>query len=53
MKREPNKKVVGLFLVIGFALFLGLIGRTVFYKIHADTKDLAVMYFTESLQILQ
>ncbi len=50
MKREPNKKVVGLFLVIGFALFLGLIGRTVFYKIHADTKDLAVMYFTESLQ---
>ena len=50
MKREPNKKVVGLFLVIGFSLFLGLIGRTVFHKIHADTKDLAVMYFTESLQ---
>lgn len=50
MKREPNKKAVGLFLVIGFALFLGLIGQTVFNKIHTDTKDLAVMYFTESLQ---
>ena len=50
MKREPNKKAVGLFLVIGFSLFLGLIGQTVFHKIHTDTKDLAVMYFTESLQ---
>lgn len=50
MKREPNKKAVGLFLVIGFALFLGLIGQTIFHKIHTDTKDLAVMYFSESLQ---
>ena len=50
MKREPNKKAVGLFLVVGFSLFLGLIGQTVFHKIHTDTKDLAVMYFTESLQ---
>lgn len=50
MKKEPNKKAVGLFLVIGFALFLGLIGHTILHKIHTDTKDLAVMYFTESLQ---
>jgi len=50
MKKEPNKKAVGLFLIIGFALFLGLIGQRIFNKIHADTKDLAVMYFTESLQ---
>ncbi len=50
MKREPNKKAVGLFLVVGFSLFLGLIGQTIFHKIHTDTKDLAVMYFTESLQ---
>lgn len=50
MKREPNKKVVGLFLVVGFSLFLGLIGQTIFHKIHTDTKDLAVMYFSESLQ---
>lgn len=50
MKKEPNKKAVGLFLVVGFSLFLGLIGQTIFHKIHTDTKDLAVMYFSESLQ---
>ena len=50
MRKEPNKKAVGLFLVIGFALLLGLVGQTIFHKIHTDTKDLAVMYFTESLQ---
>jgi len=50
MKKEPNKKAVGLFLVVGFALFLGIIGQTIFHKIHTDTKDLAVMYFSESLQ---
>ena len=50
MKKEPNKKAIGLVLIIGFALFFGLIGQTVFHKLHADTKDLAVMYFSESLQ---
>lgn len=50
MKKEPNKKAIGLFLIIGFALCLGIIGQSIFHKIHADTKDLAVMYFTESLQ---
>jgi len=49
MKKEPNKKLIGLFLIIGFAVFLGIIGKTVFNKIHSDTKDLAVMYFDESL----
>ena len=49
MKKEPNKKVVGLFLLIGFALFLALIGKSVLNKIQSDTKDLAVMYFDESL----
>ena len=49
MKKEPNRKIVGLFLVIGFALFLGLIGKSVIDKIQSDTKDLAVMYFDESL----
>lgn len=49
MKKEPNRKIVGLFLVIGFALFLGLIGKSIFDKMQSDTKDLAVMYFDESL----
>ena len=50
MKKEPNKKAIGLFLVIGFALFLGLIGNTILQKINADTRDVVVMYFNESLQ---
>lgn len=50
MKKEPNKKAVGLFIVVGFILFLGLIGQFILHKMHTATDDLAVMYFTESLQ---
>ena len=50
MRKEPNKRAVGLFLVIGFVLFLGLIGQSVFHKIYADRKDVVVMYFNESSQ---
>lgn len=50
MTKEPNKKAIGLFLIIGFALFLWLIGQSVFSKINADKKDVYVMYFHESLQ---
>lgn len=50
MKKEPNKKAIGLFLIIGFALFLGLVGQSIFHKIHADTKNMVVMYFNESTQ---
>ena len=50
MKKEPNKKAIGLFLIIGFVLFLGLIGRTVFDKMHSDASGMVVMYFDESLQ---
>ena len=50
MKNEPNRKAIGLFLVIGFILFVGVIGQSIFQKIHADTNDIVVMYFNESLQ---
>ena len=50
MRNEPNRKAIGLFLVIGFALFLGLIGQSVLSKIHADKRNMVVMYFNESLQ---
>ena len=39
MKKEPNKKVIGLFLVIGFALFLGLIAQSIWQKIRSDEED--------------
>ena len=50
MKKEPNKKAVDLFLIIGFALFFGLIGRSVWRKMVVDNKGVFVMYFDESLQ---
>ena len=50
MKKEPNKKAIGLFLLIGFASLLGLIGQSVLHKINVDKKDICVMYFNESIQ---
>ena len=50
MKKEPNKKAIGLFLVIGFAIFLGLIVQSVWQKISADAEGVYVMYFHESVQ---
>ena len=50
MKKEPNKRAIGLYLIVGFALFLGLIGQAVLSKIHADTNNVVVMYFNESSQ---
>ena len=50
MKKEPNKKTIGLFLVIGFTLFLGLIGQSVWQKIRTDKTGIHVMYFNESIQ---
>ena len=50
MKREPNKKAIGLFLIIGFALLLVIIGQTVWDKVSDDKKDIFVMYFDESLR---
>ena len=50
MKKEPNKKAIGLFLIIGFALFFWLIGQSVWHKLVVDNKGVFVMYFNESLQ---
>ncbi|MDY6408021.1 MAG: MlaD family protein [Pseudomonadota bacterium] len=50
MKKEPNKKAIGLFLVIGFTLFFGLIGQSIWQKIRADEDGVYVMYFHESIQ---
>lgn len=50
MKKEPNKKAIGLFLVIGFTLFFGLIGQSIWQKIRADADGVYVMYFHESIQ---
>ena len=50
MRKEPNKKAIGLFLIVGFALFFGLIGRSIWRKMAVDNEGVFVMYFEESLQ---
>lgn len=50
MKKEPNKKLAGLFLIVGFTLFFALIGQTIWHKMMMDKEDILVMYFHESLQ---
>ena len=50
MKKEPNKKAIGLFLVTGFMLLLAIVGQTIWRKIDNDEKGVFVMYFDESLR---
>ena len=52
MKRNPNKKTVGLFIVIGLAVFLGIIAMYVMARVEAkaDEKEQFVMYFDESIK---
>ena len=50
MKKEPNKKVIGLFLLLGFFVLFALIGQSVLHKVVRDKKNIFVMYFDESLK---
>ena len=50
MKKEPNKKAIGLFLIVGFLILFGLIGQSVWHKIVRDKKNVFVMYFDESIK---
>ena len=50
MKKEPNKKLIGAFLLVGFVLLLAIFGQSVIHKLRADTANMVVMYFNESLQ---
>ena len=40
MKKEPNKKLAGLFLIVGFTLFFALIGQTIWHKMMMDKEDI-------------
>mgnify|MGYP001513567007 CR=1 FL=1 len=48
MRKKPNNKLIGLFIVCGITLFLATVGMFVSEKIMADTKSEVVMYFSES-----
>lgn len=49
MRKKPNNKLIGLFIVSGIALFVAIIGMFVSEKMMGKDKDLVVMYFSESI----
>lgn len=50
MKKTPNKKRIGLFVIIGILLLLGLAGHSLIKKFFQDKEDVWVMYFDESIK---
>ena len=48
MKKEPNKKAIGLFLIVGFLILFGLIGQSVWHKIVRDKKNVFVVVFKKN-----
>lgn len=50
MRREPNKKLIGLFLLIGFIIFAIIIGNVVRKEVFPSREHLVVMYFDESVK---
>jgi len=50
MKKDPNKRLIGIFLISGIIFFGLIIGRVVWDKYVSARKNIFVMYFDESLQ---
>lgn len=50
MKKEPNKKKIGLFVLLGFIALFGLILSSSWDKLFPKDDNLIVMYFDESVK---
>ena len=50
MSNKPNKKRIGLFLLIGLVCLTGLIGKMVIDKVMPQNNNLVVMFFNESVK---
>lgn len=50
MKKEPNKKMIGLFMVSMLAVLIGLIAHNVLETYVSNTRKLVVLYFSESIK---
>ncbi len=50
MRKKPNNKLIGLFIICGITLFLATVGMFVAEKVMTDTKSRVVMYFSESIK---
>ena len=50
MRKKPNNKMIGIFIVCGVALFIATIGMFVSNRLLQNSDRLAVMYFSESIK---
>ena len=50
MTQEPNKKKIGLFLLLGIIAFSLIVGQSIISRFKTDDKQIAVMYFDESVK---
>lgn len=50
MQKQPNKKKIGLFLVLGFIVLFLIIGKSLASKFGSNDTYMAVMYFDESIK---
>ena len=50
MSQKPNKKAIGLFLLIGMITFVLIIAQSIINKFWTDDKYITVMYFDESVK---
>ncbi len=50
MHKEPNKKKIGLFMIVGISVLLIVFGTYLKGKIFADSGNILVMYFEESIR---
>lgn len=53
MRKQPNKKLIGLFSVAGITLFLAVMFLFIGDKLFVRSSDLAVLYFDETLKGLR
>lgn len=49
MKKEPNKKIIGLFMIVATALLIGLVAKNLADRYFMDDRRLVVLYFSESI----
>jgi len=49
MKKEPNKKTIAIFMIIGLALLTGLIVKNLVERYMLNNSHLVVLYFSESI----
>lgn len=50
MRKKPNNKMIGFFILLGLGIFIAIIATFVSDKLLSDRKNMVVMYFSESIK---